>query len=46
MLRKHFKRLVTRFNGYVYDFSVDYNATNVNDILDTHKYLIKKKHIV
>ena len=36
----------TRFNGYVYDFSVDYNATNVNDILDTHKYLIKKNNIV
>ena len=52
MLRKHFKdwsldyMKKTRFNGYVYDFSVDYNATNVNDILDTHKYLIKKKHIV
>ena len=30
------------FNGYVYDFSVDYDATNVDDIKDIHKYLIKK----
>ena len=33
----------TGFNGYVYDFSVDYDATNVDDIKDIHKYLIKKK---
>ena len=32
----------TGFNGYVYDFSVDYDATDVDDILDIHKYLIKK----
>ena len=32
----------TRFNGYVYDFSVDYNTTDVDDIEDIHKYLIKK----
>ena len=31
------------FNGYVYDFSVDYDATDVNDIKDIHKYLMKKK---
>ena len=30
------------FNGYVYDFSVDYDATYVDDILDIHKYVIKK----
>ena len=24
----------TGFNGYVYDFSVDYDATAVDDILD------------
>ena len=24
----------TGFNGYVYDFSVDYNATDVDDIKD------------
>ena len=32
----------TRLNGYVYDFSVDYDAFPVNDVLDIHKYLIKK----
>ena len=32
----------TRFNGYVYDFSVDYNATDVENIVDIHKYLMKK----
>ena len=36
----------TGFNGYVYDFSVDYDATNVNDIKDIHKYLVKKNDIV
>ena len=36
----------TGFNGYVYDFSVDYNATDVDDILDIHKYLMKKNNIV
>ena len=25
-------------NGYVYDFSVDYNAISADDILDIHKY--------
>ena len=33
----------TGFNGYVYDFSVDYDATDVDDIIDIHKYLMKKK---
>ena len=32
----------TGLTGYVYDFSVDYEATNVNDIEDIHKYLMKK----
>ena len=36
----------TGFNGYVYDFSVDYNATDVDDIKDIHKYLMKKNNIV
>ena len=36
----------TGFDGYVYDFSVDYNATDVNDIKDIHKYLMKKNNIV
>ena len=29
-------------NGYVYDFSVDYDAIAVDDILDIHNYLMKK----
>ena len=33
-------------NGYVYDFSVDYDATNVDDIKDIDKYLMKKNNIV
>ena len=32
----------TGFHGYVYDFSVDYNATDADDIKDIHKYLMKK----
>ena len=34
------------FNGYVYDFSVDYDATDVDDIVDIYKYLMKKKNIM
>ena len=34
------------FNGYVYDFSVDYNATDIDDIKDIHKYLMKKNNIM
>ena len=30
------------FTGYVYDFRVDYDAIAVDDIVDIHKYLIKK----
>ena len=33
----------TGFTGYVYGFSVDYEATDVDDIKDIHKYLMKKK---
>ena len=36
----------TGFNGYVYDFSVDYDATDVDDMKDIHKYLIKKNNIM
>ena len=32
--------------GYVYDFSVDFGAIEVDDILDIHKYLKKKNGIV
>ena len=30
----------TRFSGYVYDFSVDYEATDVDDIKDINKYFM------
>ena len=36
----------TGFTGYVYDFSVDYDAITVDDILDIHKYLMKKNNII
>ena len=36
----------TGLKSYVYDFSVDYNATPVSDILDTHKYLMEKNKII
>ena len=36
----------TGFNGYVYDFSVDYDATDVDDVKDIHKYLMEKNDIV
>ena len=36
----------TGFNEYVYDVSVDYDATDVDDIADINKYLIKKNNIV
>ena len=32
----------TGLNGYVYDFSVDCDAIAVDDILEFHKYLMKK----
>ena len=35
----------TGLNGYVYDFSVDYDAIGVDDILDIHKYLMEKNNI-
>ena len=36
----------TGFTGYVYDFSVDYDAIAVDDIKDIHKYLMGKNGIV
>ena len=36
----------TGFNGYIYDFSVDYDTTDIDDIKDIHKYLMKKINIV
>ena len=35
----------TGLNGYVYDFSVDYDATSVDGIKDIHKYLMKKNNV-
>ena len=33
-------------NGYLYDFSVDYDAIAVDDTLDIHKHLMEKNNIV
>ena len=33
-------------NGYGYDFSVDYDAIAADDILDIHKYLMKKNSMI
>ena len=35
----------TGFTGYVYDFSVDYKAVDVDDIKNIHKYLTNKNNI-
>ena len=49
MFRKDFKRWSidnlkrTGFNGYIYDFSVNYDATDIDCIKDIHEYLMKKK---
>ena len=32
----------TLFNGFAYDFSVDYDAIAIDDILDNHKHSTKK----
>ena len=36
----------TGFNGYVYDFSVDYDSIAVDDILDIQNYLMKNSDMV
>ena len=36
----------TGFTGFVYDFSVDYEAIAVDDIKNIHKYLMTKNDIV
>ena len=52
MSRKHFKRLSvdnmkkTGLNGYIYDFSADYDALAIDDILDIHRYLMKKNNVI
>ena len=35
----------TGLNGFVYDFPVDYRAFDTSNIIDIHKYLIKKHDI-
>ena len=52
MLRRCFKRHSvdkmknTRLSVYVYDFSVDCDAIAVDDILDIHKYLMRKNNMI
>ena len=36
----------TGLKGYVYDFSVDYDAIVISDVVDIHKYLMKMNDIV
>ena len=31
----------SRINGYVYEFSVDYNIVETSNIINIHKYLMK-----
>ena len=35
----------TGLNGYGYDFSIDYDAIAVHDMLDIHKYLMEKNNV-
>ena len=50
MFKKKFQKIKanmkkTGLNGYLYDFSVDYDAITVDDTLDIHKYLIKRHSV-
>ena len=36
----------TGLNGCIYEFSVNYDAIAVDDILDIHNYLMKENAIV
>ena len=36
----------TGFNRYVYDFSVNCDATSIDDIKNIHKYLMKKNNMI
>ena len=41
-------QLITKkplLNGYVYDFSVDCNTIGITDIINIHKYSMKKHYI-
>ena len=49
MLRKYLKIFhnyeKTRLNGYVFNFSVDYNNIDTSNIVNIHKCLMKKDYI-
>ena len=34
----------TGLNGYVFDFSVDYNTVDISNIVNIRKYLMKKQY--
>ena len=36
----------TGLNGYIYDFSVDYDFIAIDEILDIHKYLMKRNNMI
>ena len=36
----------TGFNGHIYDFSIDYDGIDVDNVLDIHESLMKKNDIV
>ena len=36
----------TGLNGYVYDFSIDYDTIATDDISDTYKYLMTHNKII
>ena len=36
----------TGFNGYIYDFSTDYNAVKISDIQNIHRYIMKNNEIL
>ena len=36
----------TGFNGYIYNFSVDYDATSVDDFKNILKYLMRKNNMI
>ena len=36
---------MTRLHEYVFDFSVDHDSIDVDDLLDIHKYSIEKRNI-
>ena len=45
MIKTKTKTKKTGLNGYVYEFSVDYNIIDISNIINIHKYLMKKHDI-